>query len=163
MAPGTLEVVTAVVAVLLCMGLGVAHRDVPGLHHRLPGRAAFIATLGGMFIFKSGILLVTKGKSLFISSNDTYKYIAQGLLPPAVGYLLAALVAIVLFALCSPAGRASRIRHRAPPLGLDLAKAGFFSLICRLRAGGQPVFDPAADQASAACPSWWCSSASSAC
>ncbi len=31
----------------------------------------FIVTLGGYYIWKSGILIVTAGKSIFISSNDT--------------------------------------------------------------------------------------------
>jgi len=90
----------------------------------------FIATLGGMFIFKSGILLVTQGKSIFISKNDTYKFIAQGLLPPAAGLILAAVVAAILFAMVF-AGRKRKQRYgiALKPLGLDLAKAAAFSVL----------------------------------
>jgi len=90
----------------------------------------FIATLGGMFIFKSGILLVTKGKSLFISSNDTYKYIAQGLLPPSMGYVLVALVGVVLIALVFKSrARKQKYGITLGPIGMDLAKAAVFTAI----------------------------------
>ena len=147
MGPGTLEVVTAGITVLLCLLLGVLMGVFQGAVIAYLGVPPFIATLGGMFIFKSGILLVTQGKSLFISSNDTYKFIAQGLLSPILGYLLAALVAVVLFARVFT-GRRHKLKYgnELPPLGLDLAKAGFFSLLV---AGYvlvvNRVFDPAAD------------------
>lgn len=130
MTPGTLEVVTAVVVVLLCLLLGVVLGMFQGSIIAYLGVPPFIATLGGMFIFKSGILLVTKGKSLFISSNDTYKFIAQGLLPPILGYVLVALVAIVLFTrVFSSRARKQKFGIELPPVGMDLAKASFFTVI----------------------------------
>jgi D-xylose transport system permease protein len=130
MSPGSLEVVTAVIVVLLCLLLGVLIGMFQGSIIAYLGVPPFIATLGGMFIFKSGILLVTQGKSLFISSNDTYKYIAQGLLPPIVGYVLVALVAAVLFTLVfTSRARKQKYAIELPPIGMDLAKAGFFTLI----------------------------------
>jgi len=130
MTPGTLEVITAAIVVLLCLLLGVVLGMFQGSIIAYLGVPPFIATLGGMFIFKSGILLVTKGKSLFISSNDTYKFIAQGLLPPLLGYVLVALVAIVLFTLVfSSRSRKQKFGIELPPIGMDLAKAGFFTVI----------------------------------
>lgn len=76
-----LEIATAVVTVMLSMLLGVLIGVFQGSVIAFLAVPPFIATLGGMFIFKSGILLVTQGKSIFISKNDTYKFIAQGLLP----------------------------------------------------------------------------------
>src|SRR5208283_5006584 len=75
-------------------------------------------------------LLVTQGKSLFISSNDTYKFIAQGLIPPIAGFVLAILVAVALFVFVF-IGRARRQKYgiELGSLGLDLMKAGIFSLI----------------------------------
>jgi len=147
LSPGSLEVATALVTVALCLALGaligvfqggiIAFLEVP----------PFIATLGGMFIFKSGILLVTKGKSLFISSNDTYKFIAQGLLPPALGYFLCGLVAATLFALVF-AGRARKRKFgiALPPLAFDLGKAAFFSaLLLAYVLVVNRAFDPAAE------------------
>ena len=130
MTPETLEVVSAIIIVLLCLLLGVLIGVFQGSIIAFLGVPPFIATLGGMFIFKSGILLVTKGKSLFISSNDTYKYIAQGLLPPMFGYVLVALVAVVLFTMVFRSrSRKQKYGIELPHVAVDLAKAGFFTLI----------------------------------
>ena len=130
MTPETLEVVSCIIIVLLCMLLGVLIGVFQGSIIAYLGVPPFIATLGGMFIFKSGILLVTKGKSLFISSNDTYKYIAQGLLPPMFGYVLVALVAVVLFTMVFRSrARKAKYGIELPHVAVDLAKAGFFTLI----------------------------------
>lgn len=125
-----LEIATAVVTVLLSMLLGVLIGVFQGSVIAFLAVPPFIATLGGMFIFKSGILLVTQGKSIFISKNDTYKFIAQGLLPPAAGLVLAAAVAAILFAMVF-AGRKRKQRYGIAlrPLGLDLAKAAAFSVL----------------------------------
>lgn len=147
MTPGTLEVATAVVTVLICMLLGILIGVFQGGIIAFLEVPPFIATLGGMFIFKSGILLVTRGKSLFISSNDTYKYIAQGLLPPALGYVLCALVAASLFAMVF----VSRARKRKygielPSVWLDLGKAAFFSaLVVAYVLVVNRAFDPEAE------------------
>lgn len=125
-----LEIATAVVTVMLSMLLGVLIGVFQGSVIAFLAVPPFIATLGGMFIFKSGILLVTQGKSIFISKNDTYKFIAQGLLPPAAGLVLAAAVAAILFAMVF-AGRKRKQRYgiALKPLGLDLAKAAAFSVL----------------------------------
>ena len=130
MSPGALEVVSAVIIVLLCLLLGVLIGVWQGSIIAFLGVPPFIATLGGMFIFKSGILLVTQGKSLFISSNDTYKFIAQGLLPPMFGYVLVALVAVVLFTMVFRSrARKQKYGIELSHIALDLAKAGFFTLL----------------------------------
>jgi D-xylose transport system permease protein len=90
----------------------------------------FIVTLGGLYIFKSGILLVTQGKSLFISSNDTFKFIAQGLIPPWGGLALAALVVATLF-LRVMVARARKRKHEIAQgsLALELLQAGLYSVL----------------------------------
>jgi len=130
MTPGTLEVVSAIIIVLLCLLLGALIGVFQGSIIAFLGVPPFITTLGGMFIFKSGILLVTKGKSLFISSNDTYKYIAQGLLPPIFGYVMVALVGAVLFTMVFRSrARKQKYGIELSHIALDLAKAGFFTLV----------------------------------
>jgi D-xylose transport system permease protein len=154
LSPGSLEVATALITVALCMVLGILIGMFQGGIIAFLEVPPFIATLGGMFIFKSGILLVTKGKSLFISSNDTYKFIAQGLLPPTMGYLLCALVAAALFALVFT-GRARKQKFDValPPLSLDLAKAGFFSaLLFAYVLVVNRAFDPLAEASSRGVP-----------
>jgi D-xylose transport system permease protein len=90
----------------------------------------FIVTLGGFSIFKSGILIVTQGKSLFITSFETYKYIAQGLIPPLGGWLIAAVVTIALFVQVFTA-RARKRKHGAElgSLMLQLVRAAIFAVL----------------------------------
>ena len=128
--PEAVELVTMLVTVLLCMALGLLMGLFQGYIIARLSVPPFIVTLGGLYIFKSGILLVTQGKSLFISSNDTFKGIAQGLLPPWAGYALVLLVAVALFSRVFLA-RARRRRY-ALELGspaMDLLKAGLLSLL----------------------------------
>ncbi len=90
----------------------------------------FIVTLGGFSIFKSGILIVTQGKSLFITSFETYKYIAQGLIPPIGGWIIAALVTLALFVQVFRArGRKRKHGAEVGSLTLQLLRAGIFSLL----------------------------------
>ena len=91
-----IEIVTAIIVVILSMGVGLIIGLWQGTIIAFLALPPFIATLGGYYIFKSGILLVTQGKSLFISSNDTYKFIAQGLISPVPSYVIAVSVTIVL-------------------------------------------------------------------
>jgi len=128
--PEALQVSTAVVVVLLGLLLGALMGAFQGFVISRLAVPPFIVTLGGFSIFKSGILLVTQGKSLFISSNDTYKFIAQGLVPPAAGYVLAVLVAAALLARVFTAR--ARKRKYGVALGsltLELVRAAVFSLL----------------------------------
>lgn len=70
------------------------------------GVPAFIVTLGGMLVWRGAILLLTKGKSIS-GMQDSFKAIGQGFLPPAWGWVLAAvtMVAVVVLTLRSRAAR----------------------------------------------------------
>jgi D-xylose transport system permease protein len=91
---------------------------------------AFIVTLGGMYIFKSGVLVRTNGLSLFINKYQVFKNIAQGRLPEIVGFILAIAVAIALFVMVF-VGRARKQKYgiQVGPLGLDLVKVVIFSVL----------------------------------
>ena len=130
LASARLELVTMVITVILCMGLGLLMGLFQGYIIARLSVPPFIVTLGGLYIFKSGILLVTQGKSLFISSNDTYKFIAQGLIPPLEGFILAALVAAALFVRVFLA-RARKLKYgiALSSLAVDLLKAGLFAAL----------------------------------
>ncbi len=57
---------------------------------------AFIVTLGGMWVFKGALLIVTEGKT--IAANQPYfSAIGQGYLPPLAGWIVAAGVIVLLF------------------------------------------------------------------
>jgi D-xylose transport system permease protein len=127
---GSIELVTMLVTVVLCMGLGLLMGLFQGYIIARLSVPPFIVTLGGLYIFKSGILLVTQGKSLFISSNDTFKFIAQGLIPPWGGLALAALVVATLF-LRVMVARARKRKHEIAQgsLALELLQAGLYSVL----------------------------------
>ncbi|HEX7625137.1 MAG TPA: hypothetical protein VF400_16285 [Anaeromyxobacteraceae bacterium] len=128
--PELLQVNTAVVVVLLGLLLGALMGAFQGFIISRLAVPPFIVTLGGFSIFKSGILLVTQGKSLFISSNDTYKFIAQGLVPPAAGYVLAVLIAAALLARVYTArARKRKYGVELGSLTLELLRAAVFSLL----------------------------------
>jgi D-xylose transport system permease protein len=130
MGEGTLEVLTMIITVILSMALGVLMGLFQGYIIARLSVPPFIVTLGGMYIFKSLILLVTEGKTLFISSNDTFKLIAQGLLPPAGGLILAAIVTGLLFVWVFTSRRKKqKYGITQGPLAFDLFKAGIFSFL----------------------------------
>ena len=57
---------------------------------------AFIVTLGGMFILRGGILVVTQGKTI-PANQPGFAEIAQGYLPPWAGWVVAGIVVLLLF------------------------------------------------------------------
>ncbi len=124
------DVVTTVLVVALGLLMGMLIGAFQGSIISRLSVPPFIVTLGGFSIFKSGILIVTQGKSLFITSFETYKYIAQGLLPPLVGYLIAAAVTVALFVQVYTT-RARKRKHGAVQgsLALQLARAAIFSVL----------------------------------
>jgi D-xylose transport system permease protein len=142
-----LEVVTAVIVVILCLILSILIGMFQGAIIAYMAVPAFIATLGGMFIWKSGILLVTQGKSLFISKNITFKYIAQGFLPPAVGYVLAVVVIVAMFAsVFSSRKRKQKYGIKLQNLVWELVRTGIFAIfILGYVAIVNRTFDPSAD------------------
>ena len=90
----------------------------------------FITTLGGFNIWKSGILIVTGGKSLFISNNNTYQFIAQGLLPTWMGYAIAALITVVMFlALFQARSRKQKFGIKLQSLTWELVRTAIFSIL----------------------------------
>jgi D-xylose transport system permease protein len=142
-----LEVVTAIIVVILCLILSILIGMFQGGVIAYLAVPAFITTLGGMFIWKSGILLVTQGKSLFISKNTTYKYIAQGYLPPIVGYVIAVIVIVALFlSLFSARKRKAKYGIQQKNLVWEITRTAIFSiLILGYVVIVNRTFDPSAD------------------
>jgi D-xylose transport system permease protein len=125
-----LEVTTAIIVVLLCIGLGVLIGMAQGSIIAFLAVPPFITTLGGFNIWKSGVLIVTGGKSLFISKNDTYKFIAQGLIPPTIGYVIALVVTVAMFLLLLQSRtRKQKYGIKLQSLTWELVRTGIFSLI----------------------------------
>ncbi len=90
---------------------------------------AFIVTLGGMFSLNGGILLVTQGKTI-AANQPGFSDIAQGYLPPTVGWILGILVVITLFFMMFRDRRTkTKYGFELKPLYQDVLRAVFFSII----------------------------------
>lgn len=93
------------------------------------GVPAFIVTLGGMLIFRGGVLGVTQGKTI-VPIEDSFRLIAQGYLPNNIGLALGIAAVVILFVM-TMRGRKLRQEYGFEPTSLytDLFKAFFFSAI----------------------------------
>ncbi len=130
LSPGGHALATTITVVVLALLLAVVMGAFQGFVISRMGVPPFIATLGGFSIFKSGILAVTLGKSLFITSYSTYKYIAQGSIPPLGGWILAVLVTAALFArVYTTRKRKRKYGAEMGSLALQLTRAAIFSVL----------------------------------
>jgi D-xylose transport system permease protein len=93
------------------------------------GVPAFIVTLGGMLIFRGGVLGVTQGKTITPIENS-FRLIAQGYLPKSVGLILCIIAVGILFFMTM---RNRRLKNEygfdQPPLMAALFKTAAFSAI----------------------------------
>jgi D-xylose transport system permease protein len=90
---------------------------------------AFIVTLGGMFILNGGILLATGGQTI-AANQPGFSYIAQGYLPPLVGWFLGVVIVVILFMMMF-SNRRTKVKYgfELKPIFQDLLRTIFFSLL----------------------------------
>jgi D-xylose transport system permease protein len=120
---------TTILSVLIGLAVGVLFGMIQGsiiAYLRVP---AFIVTLGGMWVFKGALLIVTEGKT--IPANQPYfSVIAQKYLPPMVGWIIAAGVILLLFYLMfNDRRRKHQYGFELAPLYLDLLKTLLFAAL----------------------------------
>lgn len=90
---------------------------------------AFIVTLGGMFILRGGILIVTEGKTI-PANQPAFSEIAQGYLPPWAGWIIAAIVvALLFFNMVNGRQRKQKYGFELASLNIDLLTTIFFSAL----------------------------------
>lgn len=122
-------VLTTVIVIVLGLLVGLLIGVIQGTLIAYLKIPAFIVTLGGMLIFRGGVLAVTEGKTLTIY-EDSFRLIAQGYVSNGLGWILGAAVAvaIVYFVL---RGRRQKegFGFAVPPLRRDLLRAGLWSLV----------------------------------
>jgi D-xylose transport system permease protein len=94
------------------------------------GIPAFIVTLGGMLIFRGGVLGVTQGKTL-VPIEDSFRLIAQGYVPKTLGWIVGIVVAVGIFiGIFRNRTMKSQYGFALPPMYLDVLKAvGFSALV----------------------------------
>lgn len=89
----------------------------------------FIVTLGGMNVFNGLLLLVTQGRTI-PANQPALSVIAQGYLPKAAGWVIAALVVAFLYVnMFRGRQRKRKYGFELPSLARDVATATFFSVL----------------------------------
>jgi len=93
------------------------------------GIPAFIVTLGGMLIFRGGVLGITQGKTI-VPIEDSFRLIAQGYLSNSLGYVLGLFsVAALFFWLFYNRRQKASYGIILRPFGVDLVQTLIFSVI----------------------------------
>jgi D-xylose transport system permease protein len=90
---------------------------------------AFIVTLGGMFILRGGILIITQGKTI-PANQPAFSEIAQGYLPPWAGWVIGAIVvALLFFNMLNGRKRKQKYGFELASFNIDLLSTLFFSAL----------------------------------
>jgi len=122
-------VLAAILSVFVGLAVGILFGMLQGsiiAYLRVP---AFIVTLGGMWVFKGLLLIVTQGKTI-PANQPVFSQIAQGYLPPLVGWIMAAVVvAFLLYNMFSSRQRKHRYGFELAPLYMDLLKTALFAAV----------------------------------
>ncbi|MEZ0536736.1 sugar ABC transporter permease [Caldicellulosiruptoraceae bacterium PP1] len=100
----------------LWQGYWVAYRGVP----------AFIVTLGGMLIFRGGVLLVSKGITIS-PYKDSFRFIGQGYLNKELSILFGILLAIgYIYMTINERNKKKKYNLEVPSIGMELVKGTIF-------------------------------------
>jgi D-xylose transport system permease protein len=118
-----LGIISTVVTIIIAMSVGVLVGMFQGSIIAYLGVPAFMVTLGGMLMFRGGVLGVTRGESVMPVENSL-RLIAQGYLSVWLGLIFAAAAAIVIFVMVfSTRARQQQFGFALAPFWKDLTKA----------------------------------------
>jgi D-xylose transport system permease protein len=126
------ELLYTTLSIIIGIGVGVLAGIIQGYLIAFLRIPSFIVTLGTMWILNGGILIVTEGKTI-PANQEIISYIAQGYLPPIAGWIVAAIVIVILF-ISMFRGRQKKAQYgfELVPLSIDLMKTVFFSAMIAL-------------------------------
>lgn len=123
------ELLTTSLSIIIAIGVGVLFEMAQGYLIAYQGIPSFIVTLGGMFVLNGAILLVTEGKTI-PANQPTLSVVAQGYLPPLIGWIIAAIVVAALFlSMVLSRQRKQKYGFQIAPLYLDVLKTVIFSAL----------------------------------
>jgi D-xylose transport system permease protein len=117
-------VLPAILSVICGLGVGLLAGVVQGYIIAYLGLPAFIVTLGGMWLFNGLLLLVTQGKTI-AANQPVFSDIGQGYIPPTWGWVIFALIIVVLIWNIF-SGRRNKVKYgfKLRPLYLDIMSVG---------------------------------------
>jgi len=116
-------VISTILTIVVALSVGVLVGMFQGSIIAYLGVPAFMVTLGGMLMFRGGVLGVTQGQTI-MPIEDSMRLIAQGYLSDWLGLVFAAAAAIVIFVMTfSTRARQQQFGFALAPFWKDLAKA----------------------------------------
>ncbi len=119
----------ATLSVIAGLAVGVLVGMLEGYIVSYLGVPAFITTLGFQWIWNGAILLVTGGRTI-PANQPFFSYIAQGYLPPWLGWAVAALTVVgIFYSMFNARAQKKRYGFTTSKLSLDLAKSIALSLV----------------------------------
>jgi D-xylose transport system permease protein len=119
----------AALSVLIGLLVGTVFGLVQGYLVAILGIPSFIVTLGGLFVGRGGILLVTQGRTI-PANQPGFSFIAQGYLPQIGGWIVAMLaVAFLFFNMFGRRRRKQEYGFELTSMYLDLFMTLFFSIL----------------------------------
>ncbi len=123
----TRGIISTGISILAGLGVGVTIGVIQGTIVAYLGVPAFIVTLGGMLIFRGGVLGVTQGKTI-VPIEDTFRLIAQGYVPNNVGVAIGAFaILVIFFSIIRGRNQKAKYGFTLNPFYQDILKATFFS------------------------------------
>jgi D-xylose transport system permease protein len=119
----------AALSIVIGLIVGVLYGCIEGYIIAYMEIPAFIVTLGGLFIMRGGILLVTQGKTI-PANQPFFSEIAQGYLSPNLSWVIAGLVVIFLFFnMFSGRNKKRQYGFELPSIVMDMMITVFFSIL----------------------------------
>jgi D-xylose transport system permease protein len=122
--PVTAGVISTVATIIIALAIGIAVGVFQGAIIAYLEVPAFIVTLGGMLVFRGGVIWVTRGESI-MPITDQLTAIGQGYFSHLFGYILAAITSGVIFLIVfSTRARQKKYGLEPAPLWRDFLFAG---------------------------------------
>jgi D-xylose transport system permease protein len=121
--------IAAALSVLVGLIVGMLFGVLQGYIISFLNVPAFIVTLGGMFILRGGILVITQGKTI-PANQPGFSEIAQGYLPAWAGWVIAGIVvALLIFNMFNSRQRKQKYGFELASFNMDLLSTLFFSAL----------------------------------
>lgn len=124
-----LGIISTILTVVIALIVGVMIGVWQGTIVAYLGVPAFIVTLGGMLIFRGGVLGVTQGKTI-VPIEEPLRLVAQGYVPKTAGLVIAIIVIVFIFwGILWNRKKQQEYGFTLKPLYFDLLRAVFFSAL----------------------------------
>jgi len=124
-----LGIVSTIVTIIICLLIGLLIGIFQGYivaYGRVP---AFIVTLGGMLVFRGGILAITRGRTI-IPIEDSLRLISQGYLHQNIGIPITVIAIIIIFLITLQSRKKKKqYELKTKSLPYDLVVASVYSSI----------------------------------